>query len=106
MLTGHPDPRINSNEYGPNPNVTVYEWLNQAPDLHGRVAAFASWHAFKDIFNEPRSHLVLQAGSMRPEGNRSGPREGAARAVYEQTSELEPGGHLGCLSAESRSSTT
>jgi len=74
MLTGHPDARINTNEYGPNPNVSVYEWLNQAPDLHGRVAAFASWHAFKDIFNEPRQ-LVLQAGSTRLAGNRSGPRE-------------------------------
>jgi len=68
MLTGHPDARINTNEYGPNPNVSVYEWLNQAPDLHGRVAAFASWHAFKDIFNEPRSQLVLQAGSTRLAG--------------------------------------
>jgi len=91
MLTGHADPRINSNEYGPNPNVSVYEWLNQAPDLHGRVAAFAGWHAFKDIFNEPRSHLVLQAGTMRPAGNRSGPREALLEQLYQQTSELETG---------------
>jgi hypothetical protein len=91
MLTGHPDPRINSNEYGPNPNVTVYEWLNQAPDLHGRVAAFAGWHAFTDIFNEPRSHLVLQAGTTRPAGNRSGPREALLEQLYQQTSELETG---------------
>jgi hypothetical protein len=91
MMTGRPDPRINSNEYGPNPNVSVYEWLNQAPDLQGRVAAFASWHAFTDIFNESRSHLILQAGSTRPEGNRSGPREALLAQLYEQTSELEPG---------------
>jgi hypothetical protein len=91
MLTGHPDPRINTNDYGPNPNVSVYEWLNQAPDLHGRVAAFASWHAFKDIFNEPRSQIVLQAGTTRPAGNRSGPREALLEQLYEQTTELEPG---------------
>jgi hypothetical protein len=91
MLTGHADPRINTNAYGPNPNVSVYEWLNQIPDLHGRVAAFGTWHTFKDIFNGPRSHLILQAGTMRPPGNRSGPREALLEQLYEQTSELEPG---------------
>ena len=35
MLTGHADPRIDSNEFGPNPNVSVFEWLNTLPDLHG-----------------------------------------------------------------------
>ena len=35
MLTGHPDPRINSNEFGPNPNTSVFEWLNGLPELHG-----------------------------------------------------------------------
>ena len=91
MLTGHPDPRINSNDYGPNPNVSVYEWLNQAPDLRGHVAAFAAWHAFKDIFNEPRSHLVLQAGTMRPAPDGSGPRDALLERLYQQTIELEPG---------------
>jgi hypothetical protein len=91
MLTGHADPRINSNDYGPNPNVSVYEWLNQVPELRGRVAAFASWRAFKDIFNEPRSQLILQAGTMRPAGKRSGAREALLGQLYEQTSELEPG---------------
>jgi len=33
MLTGHADPHINSNEFGPNPNVSVFEWLNTLPDL-------------------------------------------------------------------------
>jgi hypothetical protein len=91
MLSGHADTRINSNDYGPNPNVSVYEWLNQSPDLHGRVAAFASWHAFKDIFNEPRSHLYLQAGSTRPAVLQSSAREALLEQLYLQTSELEPG---------------
>ena len=91
MLTGHADPRINSNEFGPNPNITVYEWLNQAPDLHGRVAAFASWRAFSDIFNVQRSQLMLQAGATRVPEGRSGPREELLKQLYEQTSELEPG---------------
>ena len=62
MLTGRADPRVNSNEFGPNPNVTVFEWLNGLPDLHGQVAVFATWAAFKDIFNVDRSHLPMQVG--------------------------------------------
>ena len=50
MLTGHADPRINRHAYGSNPNISVFEWPNDSPNLHGRVAAFAAWHAFKDIF--------------------------------------------------------
>ena len=37
MTTGHPDARINSNEFGPNPNVSVFEWLNGRPGLRKRV---------------------------------------------------------------------
>src|SRR5580692_6730655 len=57
MTSGHPDPRINSNEFGPNPNVSVFEWLNGLPDYRGRVAIFGTWATFKDIFNLPRSKL-------------------------------------------------
>jgi len=90
MLTGRPDPRINSNEFGPNPNVTVYEWLNQKPEFRGRVAAFATWHTFTDIFNGPRSQLTLQAGSRRL-AHGSGPREALLDELYQKTSQFEPG---------------
>jgi hypothetical protein len=66
MLTGFPDPRIDSNEFGPNPNLTVFEWLNGFPYLHGRVAAYATWSTFADIFNEERSRLILQCGWNPP----------------------------------------
>jgi hypothetical protein len=62
MLTGFPDHQINSNEFGPNPNVTVFEWLNGQPDLRGHVSVYATWNTFKNIFNEPRSHLQMQVG--------------------------------------------
>ena len=62
MLTGWPDPRINSNEFGPNPNRSVFEWLNGDPELRGRVRVYATWATFKDIFNVQRSHLPLQVG--------------------------------------------
>jgi hypothetical protein len=62
MLTGAPDSRIDTNDFGPNPNVTVFEWLNRKPEFQGQVAAFATWVRFKDIFNIERSKLAVQAG--------------------------------------------
>ena len=61
-LTGIADPRIDSNGYGPSPNVTVYEWLNTKPDFAGKVAAFGAWDAFNRIFNRERCGFVVNAG--------------------------------------------
>jgi hypothetical protein len=64
MLTGVPDPKIDSNEFGPNPNVTVYEWLNDQPAFHDKIAVFATWDVFDDIFDRKRSRFAtMQAGS-------------------------------------------
>ena len=73
MSVGIPSDAINSNEFGPNPNVSVFEWLNKQPDLKGKVAVFATWNAFDDIFNRPRSGLQFQTGwnTPRPSGDKS-----------------------------------
>ena len=89
MLSGHADPRVNSNEFGPNPNITVFEWLNGLPDLHGQVAVFATWAAFKDIFNVGRSHLPLQVGWEPPFKGDVGPREALLNDLYRTTTQLE-----------------
>jgi hypothetical protein len=62
MLTGAPDPRIGSNDPVPNPNTTVFEWLNRQPPLAGRVAAFGTWSVFDAIFNAKRSGLKTCSG--------------------------------------------
>jgi len=62
MIAGFPDPHIEKNDFGPNPNVTVFEWLDRIPELHGRVAVFGTWDAFTDIFNQKRSSLFISAG--------------------------------------------
>ena len=62
ILSGIADPRIDSNEKRPNPNVTVLEWLNQKPAYHGRVAAFCAWDVFPYILNVQRSDLPVRAG--------------------------------------------
>ncbi len=62
MLTGAPDPRIDSNDKRPNPNVTVFEWLNRKPGYHGKVSAVGSWDVYPFIFNVERSSLFMNAG--------------------------------------------
>lgn len=62
LFTGHVDPNIDSNEYPPNPNRTVFEWLNQQPALRGQVAAFATWDAFRRIINTGRSGVPVFDG--------------------------------------------
>lgn len=66
MLTGFVDQRIDRNDYGPNPNVTVFEWLNGQPAFRGRVAALATWDAFADIFNRDRAKFYVHAGWETP----------------------------------------
>jgi hypothetical protein len=61
-LTGSGDPRIHSNDNIPNPNVTVFEWLNAKPAFAGQVAAFGAWDAFNGIFNRERCGFVVNAG--------------------------------------------
>src|SRR5205085_11905833 len=62
ILTGYPDPRIDSNDKRPNSNVTVFEWLNGRSGLRGKVAVFGTWDVFPYIFNIERSHLPIWPG--------------------------------------------
>jgi hypothetical protein len=90
MLTGSPDPRINSNQYGPNPNMTVFEWLNNQPEFHDKVSVFATWDVFNNIFNEPRSHLPLHAGWEIPYKNiQLSERQQQLNELYRHTTKLD-----------------
>lgn len=62
IFTGYPDTSINTNDYPPNPHVTVQEFINNHPAYKGSVAAFASWSAFDRILNEKRSGIPVNAG--------------------------------------------
>ena len=89
MLTGKPDPRIDSNEFGPNPNTTVFEWMNHFPEFKGQVAVHATWNVFQNIFNEPRSQLVMQAGWDLPEKGNLTPRQELLNELYRTTTRLD-----------------
>jgi hypothetical protein len=89
LVTGFGDPRIDSNEFGPNPNLNVFEWLNGQPDLRGRVAVFATWGAFYDIFNQKRSGLHIQAGAKPPKTGKLTPRDELLNELYGTTTLLD-----------------
>ncbi len=89
MLTGRPDPRVNSNEFGPNPNTTVFEWINHFPEFHGKVGVYATWDIFKNIFNAPRSQLAMQAGWDVPEKGNLTPRQELLNELYRTTTRLD-----------------
>lgn len=55
MLAGFADPRVDSNDKNPNPNLTVLEWLNRRPGFAGRVAAYGSWDVLPFIVASERS---------------------------------------------------
>lgn len=74
ILTGHVDTLINTNDYPPNPHVTILEYFNRLPAYKGKVAAFGAWDAFDRIINEQRSGIPVinafddnRAASSSPE---------------------------------------
>ncbi len=89
MSSGVADPKIRSNHFGVNPNVTVYEWLNTLPELKGKVEIFGTWDTFHDIFNEGRSHLTIRAGRNLVDATDQSPRGQLLRELYEGQVPLE-----------------
>jgi len=89
MTTGFPNDAIDSNEFGPNPNVTVFEWLNQKTAYQGHVAVYGTWNVFDNIFNRPRSHLVMQTGWSLPAKSHETPRDALLRELYETTTRFD-----------------
>jgi hypothetical protein len=88
MILGEADPRINSNSYGPNPNVTVFEWLNAKAAYKGRVDVVATWGAFGDIFNATRSGIGVRAGWTAPFPSSRGERQLLINDLFRTTTRL------------------
>lgn len=66
IFTGFPDTLINSNDYKPNPNTTLTEFLNQQPKFKNKVVAFGAWNAFDRILNEQRSGVPVSSAFDKP----------------------------------------
>ena len=89
MSTGYPNPAINSNEFGPNPNASVFEWLNGKPEFHNQVAVFGTWNTYNDIFRAKSSGLLVRAGWDLPWGASLTPQEQRLKTLYETTTRVE-----------------
>src|SRR5262249_32079260 len=88
MLTGRPDPRMNTNDPVPNPNVTVFEWLPRRNAFRGRVAAYGTWSVFDAIFNRARSGLRVCAGWHPAAPCLDPPAPAMLRRLYETTTPM------------------
>ncbi|RPJ68981.1 MAG: AP protein [Acidobacteria bacterium] len=86
MLSGVADPRIDSNNRVPNPNVTVLEYLSGRPGFKDRVAAFGAWDLLPWILNVERSKLP--AGNGYPPVPK--PATDRERAVNDMAEDLPP----------------
>src|SRR5450631_2157885 len=90
MSTGYPNDAIDSNEFGPNPNASVFEWLNNMDEFHGKVAIFGTWNVYENIFNKKRSGLKMQAGwNPPPTPAHDTPRDALLRELYATTTPLD-----------------
>jgi len=89
MLTGFPDSKINANEFGPNPNTTMFEWINDRPEFRNKVEVFGTWETFKDIFNQKRSQLPLHVGWTLPYRTPTDARENLLNELYSTTTKLD-----------------
>ncbi|WP_411281318.1 hypothetical protein [Gemmatimonas sp.] len=89
-FTGFADARIDSNDHPPNVNTTVFEWLNRDAVFRGRVAAFATWNAFRRIINAERSGVPVYDGWTRGVAPSATPRAALLRELYATTIRLWP----------------
>jgi Type I phosphodiesterase / nucleotide pyrophosphatase len=89
MSTGFPNDAITSNEYGPNPNATVFEWLNKFDEFRGRVAIYGTWNVYDNIFNKARSGLIMQTGWDLPAKENATPRDALLRELYATTTRFD-----------------
>lgn len=85
IFTGWFDPRIDSNDYPPNPNVTVFEWLARRSAYKGKVGAVATWDAFRRIFNRERAGIDVIDGWDTPFPGATDPRARAINDFYGTT---------------------
>jgi hypothetical protein len=66
---------VNSNDYKPNPNTTITEFLNQQIKFKNKVVAFGAWNAFDRILNEQRSGVPVSSAFDSPADKKPTPNQ-------------------------------
>jgi hypothetical protein len=95
IMTGFADTTINSNDFPPNPHVTLPEFLNQQPKFKGKVAAFGAWDAFDRILNEERSGIPVVSAFQPGGGRNPNANEKLINAMLKDS--YKPFGEIECL---------
>ena len=95
IMTGFADSTIDSNEFPPNPHVTVLEFLNQQSKFKNKVAAFGAWDAFDRILNQQRSGLPVFSAFDTIGGKKPTPNEKLINAMMQDS--YRPFGNAECL---------
>jgi hypothetical protein len=90
MFCGFADPKIETNDRKPNPNVSVLEWLNQKPSFKGRIAAYGTWDRLPFILNTARSGLPCLAGWKPIENEQLSEKEQEINEVVRDMTRLWP----------------
>ena len=65
MIVGFADDRINTNNPIPNPNPSVFEFLNGRPGFAGKVAVFSVWSVVPAMVNRDKTKIPVNA-AMEP----------------------------------------
>lgn len=97
IFCGFADKRINSNSYGPNPNVNVLEFINQTREFNGKVAAFTSWAAFPNILNKTRSGFLINSAFDKMSDTVSNPNFDLINKIQSQLPDVFYGVRLDAL---------
>jgi len=95
IMTGFADSTIDSNEFPPNPHVTVLEFLNQQTKFKNKVAAFGAWDAFDRILNQERSGIPVFSAFDTIGGKIPTPNERLINAMMQES--YRPFGNAECL---------
>ena len=95
IFCGFADTLINTNEYKPNPNSNVLEYINKQPRYKGKVAAFSAWEAMDRILNKDRSQMPVISAFDNTGGNNPTANEKLINAMRNQS--YKPWGMGECL---------
>lgn len=95
IFSGYADTAVNSNDYPPNPNITVLEFFNKQPSLKGKISTFGAWGAFDRILNKQRSGLPVVAAFEKTGGKTPTASERLINAMNKDS--YKPFGEEECL---------
>jgi hypothetical protein len=89
MATGVPDPRVNSNEFGPIRTRRCSSGSIMSRSFTIRWRFFGTWEMFNNIFRAKQSGVLVRAGWNLPWAEQLTPREQLRKKLYETSTRVE-----------------